>query len=93
MTQVVKSSGVFHGLPAYPEDGEKHSVLVAGANGITGANVIKVLSEHPERWSNVYALSRRAPAKPLGGNVKYLSIDLLKSPTEIAEGLKQAGPM
>ena len=91
--QTVKSSGVFHGLPEYTENGEKHSVLVVGANGITGANIVKVLSEKPERWTTVYALSRKAPANPVAGNVKHISIDLLTSPAEVAEGLKQTGNM
>ena len=93
MTQVVRSSGQFYGLPQYPEGGEKHSVLVVGANGITGHNVVKVLSEHPERWGDIYALSRKPPTTPVAGNVKHLSVDLLKSPVEIASGLAQAGPM
>ncbi len=93
MSSQVKSSGIFYGLPDYAESEEKGSVLIAGANGITGAHLTKVLNEHPERWSNVYALSRKPPFKPLGGNVSYLSIDLLNSPAEIAKGLEKTGPM
>ncbi|KAK9249993.1 hypothetical protein V1507DRAFT_500256 [Lipomyces tetrasporus] len=93
MSSQVKSSGIFYGLPEYASGQEKQSVLVAGANGITGAHVTKVLNEHPERWSNVYALSRKPPSQPLGGNVTYLSIDLLNSPEQIAKGLEKTGPM
>ena len=93
MSQQVKSEGIFYGLPDLPAPKSKQSVLVAGANGITGAHVVKVLSEHPERWSNVYALSRKPPAQQVGGNVSYLSVDLLKSPAEIANGLQAAPTM
>ena len=86
--QTIKSSGVFHGLPQYTENGEKNTVLVVGAKRITGANVVKVLSEKPERWSTIYALSRKAPANPLAANVEHLSIDLLTFPAKVAEGLK-----
>ncbi len=93
MTQQVKSSSIFYGLPEYAESKTKQTVLVAGANGITGAHVVKVLNESPERWGTVYALSRKAPANPLGGNVKYLSIDLLDPPSQIARALEQAEKM
>ena len=92
-THQVKSSGIFHGLPEYANGETKHSILVAGANGITGAHVVKLLNEHPERWSTVYALSRKPPSQPLAGNVKYLSIDLLNSPSDIARGLEVAETM
>lgn len=93
MAQRITSSGIFHGLPEYDGSETKHSALIAGANGITGAHVVKVLNEHPDRWNNVYALSRKEPAHPLEGNVKYLTIDLLNSPSAIASQLKEVGPM
>jgi nucleoside-diphosphate-sugar epimerase len=93
MAQRVKSLGIFHGLPDYDGIGKKHSALIAGANGITGSHVVKVLNENPDIWSNVYALSRKEPANPLGGNVKYLTMDLLNSPSAIASQLKDVGPM
>ena len=93
MAQLVKAKGIFHGLPDYTDSGTKQSILVAGANGITGDYLVRHLNKYPERWSTVYALSRRAPAHPLGGNVKHLTIDLLDPPSKIARSLEEAGTM
>jgi hypothetical protein len=91
--QAVKSSGIYHGIPSFPDDQKKYSILIAGANGITGSYLVSLLNASPERWVAVYALSRKPPAHTLGGNVKYLSIDLLSPPERIAEQLEETGPM
>lgn len=61
--QVVKSQGMYHGLPTYPEkDGYQNlTAIVTGANGISGYHMVKVLSAAPERWNKIYCLSRRPP--------------------------------
>ncbi|OCK82028.1 hypothetical protein K432DRAFT_433754 [Lepidopterella palustris CBS 459.81] len=88
-TQTVFSKGTFHGLPSFPDhDGKKYSVIVTGANGITGAHIIRTLSESPSRWETIYGLSRKSPETTVSPNVKSLAIDFLKSPEEIAEKLK-----
>lgn len=88
-TQTVYSKGILHGLPTFPDhDGKRYSIIVTGANGISGAPVVKLLSEAPERWNNIYALSRRPAATSRGSRVKSLEVDFLNSrPEEIAKTL------
>lgn len=83
----VSSKGIFHGLPVLATSGPKRSVLIAGANGITGAHIVRVLKQAPERWENIYALSRKESAEPWGGNVSHIAVDLLAEPTVIAKTL------
>lgn len=92
MSQTVYSKDIFYGLPTFPNhDGKKYTAVVTGANGITGAHLIRVLSAAPERWETIYALSRRVPSGPTPPNVKYLAIDFLKKPEEIAKELREGG--
>ncbi|KAL5085829.1 hypothetical protein Trisim1_009899 [Trichoderma cf. simile WF8] len=92
-TYSVISKEEFYGLPTFPEaEGKKYSAIVTGANGITGAHMLRVLAEAPERWGTIYALSRKPPSVRIPGNVKYLAIDFLASPEEIAQQLKEQVP-
>jgi N-acetyl-gamma-glutamylphosphate reductase len=92
MSQTVYSKDIFHNLPTFPaHDGKKYTAIVTGANGITGAHLVRVLSEAPERWETIYALSRRVPSEPTPRNVKSLAIDFLQEPEEIAKQLKEDG--
>jgi hypothetical protein len=50
MSQKVVSEGIFHGLPTFPQhNGKKLSIIVTGANGISGSVMMKVLLEALER--------------------------------------------
>ena len=49
---------------------------------------LQVLCESPERWTKIYALSRRPPNKSWPAHVKHISLDFLDSPEKIAEQLK-----
>lgn len=92
-TYSVTSKEEFYGLPTFPEaEGKKYSAIVTGANGITGAHLLRVLAEAPERWGTIYALSRKPPSVRISGNIKYLAIDFLASPEEIAQQLKEQIP-
>ncbi|KAL7941146.1 hypothetical protein V8C42DRAFT_361273 [Trichoderma barbatum] len=92
-TYSVTSKEEFYGLPTFPEaDGKKYAAIVTGANGITGAHMLRVLSEAPERWGTIYALSRKPPTSQFQGNIKYLAIDFLASPAEIAQQLREQIP-
>lgn len=92
MSQTVYSKDIFHNLPTFPtHDGKKYTAIVTGANGITGAHLIRVLSAAPERWETIYALSRRVPTGPTPPNVRNLAVDFLKSPEEIVRELKEGG--
>jgi len=87
-SRTVTDKGPYYNLPTFPDhDGKQYTAIVTGANGISGAYISRVLSESPQRWKTIYALSRRPPVNPLGGNVKYLSLDFLSTPEEIAKVL------
>ena len=93
MSQTIISKGIFHGLPTFPNhEGKELRVIVTGANGISGSAMVKVLSEAPERWDKIYALSRRPPTGKLPSNVEHIAVDFLESsPVEIAQTLKGKG--
>lgn len=90
MSQTVYSKGILHGLPTFPShDNAKYSIIVTGANGISGSAMLKVLSENPSRWDKIYALSRRPPQYPDNGHITPIAIDFLESsPEQIAQVLK-----
>lgn len=90
ITRTVQSHGIFHGLPTFPDhDGKKYSAIVTGANGISGAHLVDVLSQAPDRWTKIYALSRK-PSAIKRANVHSIAIDFLSSePKDIARVLKE----
>lgn len=91
----IQSKGIYHGLPVFPDSLKGLSAIVTGANGISGDHMVRVLAESPERWSNIYALSRRPPAiqRQWGEkvNVRHISLDFLEKPEEIATVMKEDG--
>ena len=90
IAQTVFCNGIFHGLPTFPDhDGKKYSAIITGANSITGAHMVRVLAESPQRWETIYALSRKPPNTEVAPNVKNLAIDFLTSPDEVAKILKE----
>lgn len=92
-TTTIRSKGIYRGLPVFPSTGP-FSAIVTGANGISGDHMVRVLDESPERWSNIYTLSRRPPPveKKWKSNVKHVTMDFLySSPAEMADKLKKEG--
>lgn len=98
ITSIVYSKGSLHGLPSFPDDPKftNLTALVTGANGISGYHLVRVLAAHPERWSQIYCLSRRPPPdnffEDLGEGakrVKHIAVDFLSEPGQIAERLKE----
>ena len=89
-SQTVVSKGIFHGLPTFPHlDGKKLTAIVTGANGISGTAMVKVLSESPQRWDKIYALSRRPATYPATSNVISIAVDFVdSSPEQIAKIFK-----
>lgn len=47
-----------------------------------------MLGENPERWSKIYALSRRPPSGTWPKTVQHVPLDFLKSPEDISKVLK-----
>lgn len=93
MSQTVYSKGILHALPTFPEhDNKKYSIIVTGANGISGSAMLKVLAENPGRWDKIYALSRHPPKYEDNPHIIPLAVDFLDStPKEIAKVFKDKG--
>ncbi|USW53394.1 Putative NAD(P)-binding domain superfamily [Septoria linicola] len=101
-SQVIRSSGIFHGLPTFKATSAKLTAIVTGANGISGYHMAKALHTRvrtlvnaPERWAKVYCLSRRPPPDyfftGLGENaarVEHVQVDFLDEPKDVAASLK-----
>jgi hypothetical protein len=51
--------------------------------------MIRVLAENPERWTKIYALSRRPPSGTWPKTVEHIPLDFLSSPDEIAKVLQE----
>lgn len=87
----VQSRGIYHGLPVYPDNVKGLHALVVGASGISGQAMVAALGENPERWSQVYAVSRKKPSTDFGPTVKHILVDLLDGPEVIAKSFKANG--
>ncbi|CAG9945612.1 unnamed protein product [Clonostachys rosea f. rosea IK726] len=84
---LVHSNGIYHGLPVFPDMLQGLTAIVTGANGISGTYMIRALCENPKRWTKIYALSRREPWHQYPPQVEHVSMDLLQSPSAIAQQL------
>ncbi|EGE01678.1 NAD dependent epimerase/dehydratase [Trichophyton equinum CBS 127.97] len=90
----VQSKGIYHGLPVFPESLKGLSAIITGANGISGHHMLRVLAESPERWTNIYSMSKRPPLvhTKWKTNVQHMSLDFLNStPVELAMAMKENG--
>jgi nucleoside-diphosphate-sugar epimerase len=94
MFRTTEDKGSFYSLPTFPaHDGKKYTIIVTGANGISGSHMVDVLAAAPERWEMIYAFSRK-PAARSRPNVKSIAADFLElSPKELKviferEGIK-----
>lgn len=92
----VENDGIYRGLPVYDSTYHGKIAIVAGANGISGAHMLRAMGRHPDVWSHVHALSRRRPGQtrlPAGfaKNVSHHCIDLNTSPGQVGRDLKDAG--
>lgn len=95
----LQNKGIFHNLPTFDPTIKNKTALVTGANGISGFHTLRVLLESPERWTKVWAASRRAPPPEMmellpaeaRSHVEHVACDFLSSPEEIAKQLRQKG--
>ena len=88
--QLVYSRGRCHGLPLLDDNIRGLSTIVVGASGMSGQSMIDLLVQNPQRWTKIFALSRRPP-KFNGESVKHVPMDLLKTPEETAATLSEYG--
>ncbi|KAK0366932.1 hypothetical protein LTR91_002882 [Friedmanniomyces endolithicus] len=89
--QQVQSAGIYHGLPVYPPEHSGLTAIITGANGSSGAYMLRVLAKGPKHWKKIYCLSRRPPlvAGGLPEHAEHIPLDFLKDPKEIAGVLKE----
>ena len=95
LTHTLHTTSIYHGLPVYPSTVTPKVAIITGANGISGFHTLRVLASAPERWSKIYALSRRPPPPRLMNlvgegkeRVEHVACDFLLGPEEIAKALK-----
>lgn len=88
--QQVYSNSIYHGLPVIDPSQRNFKAIVVGASGMSGQSMIDVLTESPDRWSKVYAMSRRPP-QTSSVNVQHVPLDLLKDTKDIASTLIENG--
>jgi len=94
----VYNRGIYHNLPTFDPSIRNLSAIVTGANGISGFHTMRVLLQSPQRWSKIYALSRRPPPAEMmallsedqRSRVKHVACDFLESPETIANALASA---
>ncbi|RFU25892.1 hypothetical protein B7463_g10428, partial [Scytalidium lignicola] len=85
--QSVYNEGPYCGLPSYPGITGKTAIVV-GANGISGQYMLRLLAKYPERWTKIYALSRRPPQGFNSPQIKHVSVDLLAGVDSIQQVLE-----
>jgi hypothetical protein len=87
--QRTHSVGIYHGLPEF--DSFDNTAIVAGANGLSGQAMLKILLSHPDRWTSIYALSQGPPLESgyTGKQVHHISVNFLADAREVARVLKE----
>ena len=94
----VRNIGIYHNLPTFDPSIKNLTAVITGANGISGFNTLRALLDSPERWSKIYAVSRRPPPAEMmkllqpeqRARVQHVASDFLNSPEDIAQALKSA---
>lgn len=94
-----QNRGIFHSLPTFDESIKNKTAIVTGANGISGFHTMRALLDSPERWTKVWAASRRPPPpemmellpKEARSRVEHVACDFLSSPEDIAKQLQEKG--
>ena len=95
----LRNVGIYRNLPIFDATITGLKAIVTGADGISGFHTMRVLLESPKRWSEVYALSRKAPPKPMmdlltddqRSRVQHVAVDFLESPETIVKAMTDAG--
>ena len=95
----LQNKGIFRNLPTFSPDLKGLTAVVTGANGISGFHTMRVLLETPQRWTKVWAASRRPPPEEMmallseeqRSRVEHVACDFLAKPEEIAKQLKDKG--
>ncbi|CAG5156869.1 uncharacterized protein ALTATR162_LOCUS4662 [Alternaria atra] len=99
LEQPLRQSGIYRNLPTFDSSVKNLKAIVCGATGISGFNTIRSLLDTPDRWSKIYAVSRKPFSKELlafftdeqRARLQHISIDLSSSGDDIAKSFKDAG--
>lgn len=94
----LRNIGIYHNLPDFDSSIKDQHAIITGANGISGFGTMRALLDAPERWTKIYALSRRPPPEQMmqlltdeqRSRVQHVACDFLESGDKIAEKLKGA---
>ncbi|PMD37598.1 hypothetical protein L207DRAFT_636273 [Hyaloscypha variabilis F] len=85
------SVGIYHGLPEFSILNQ--TAIVTGSNGLSGQAMLKILLAHPDRWTNIYAISQGPPLK--GGytakHVHHIAVNFLADSEEVGRVLRENG--
>ncbi|EME80752.1 uncharacterized protein MYCFIDRAFT_35190 [Pseudocercospora fijiensis CIRAD86] len=95
----VHKSGIFNNLPTFNPSITGKTALITGANGISGFHTMRALLDSPERWTKIWAASRRPPPEEMmnllseehRSRVEHVACDFLSKPEEIAKQLQDKG--
>lgn len=96
--QPLRQIGVYHNLPDFDPSTKGLTAIITGANGISGFGTMRALLDAPNRWTKIYALSRRPPPEQMmsllteeqRSRVQHVACDFLEPGEKIAEALKPA---
>ncbi|KAK4613686.1 hypothetical protein CLAFUW4_08847 [Fulvia fulva] len=94
-----QTKGIFRNLPTFDPSIKGKTAIVTGANGISGFHTMRVLLESPQRWTKVWAASRRPPPPEMmkllpeeaRSRVEHVACDFLNKPEDIAKQLQEKG--
>ncbi|KAK5114527.1 hypothetical protein LTR62_002462 [Meristemomyces frigidus] len=95
----LQTRGIFHSLPTFSPELKGLTAIVTGANGISGFHTMRALLDSPERWSKLWAASRRPPPEEMmalltqdqRSRVEHVACDFLEEPEAIARQLGEKG--
>jgi nucleoside-diphosphate-sugar epimerase len=95
----LRRSGIYRNLPTFDSSISGLKAIVVGATGISGFNTIRSLLDLEDRWSTIFALSRRPFSEETlslltaqqRSRIQHVSIDLTESGNTIASRLKETG--
>jgi nucleoside-diphosphate-sugar epimerase len=95
----LQKRGIFNNLPTFDPSIRGKTAIVTGANGISGFHTLRALLDSPERWTKVWAASRRPPPPEMMGllledarsRVEHVACDFLAEPKDIANQLREKG--
>lgn len=93
----LRQSGIYRNLPTFDESIAGLKAVVCGATGISGFNAMRALLDTTDRWTMIYALSRKPLTEGMlnllsesqRSRIQHVQVDLLQSIQTIADALTE----